>query len=524
MINDEYRDRFSDSQGILPDLPEMDAGEGHYPVIPKFSELERSRNLQRGHARLIRLAESRVIADGDWPAALQIICEATALALAAERVSLWLYNADRTSLRCWNLYIASTHQHSEGISLPAQDYPVYLSALETVDCLDVTDVYRDPRLQEWTEAYLPSHGISALLDNPIRSQGRTLGVLCIEEVGGPRTWATSEMNFGRWAAALMALALEAKDRRNSELALRRSEQQLRQQTEELSQAFHDLRRVQLQLIQAEKLSILGEMLAGVAHEINNPLGCIQGSLPQAQQGVEELLELVDLYQHHYPEPVAPIKERLASLELEFLREDTIELLRLVKTGADRIMDLSQSLRNFARRDDHPASVDLVDGLKQTLSLLRHRLKSHGGNQAVDVEVRCDRCDQLPPIQCYPSQINQVFTNLLTNAIDALRDREQRAKSQGTAFSPKIQIAIACQGQHLKIDVTDNGTGMDAMTMEQLFKPFFTTKPLGQGTGIGLSIARQIIEETHGGRLSCQSELGQGTTFTIALPLTLPLPP
>lgn len=520
MANDECRDQLSNGQGTLPNLPGMDSAAGPYSMIPKFSELERSRNLQQGNARLIRLAESRVIADGDWPAALQIICEATALALAAERVSLWLYNADRTILRCWNLHIASTHQHGEGVSIQIEDYPIYFAALQTADCLDAADVYRDSRLQEFTATYMPSHGISALLDNPIRSQGHTLGVLCIEEVGGPRPWAVSEINFGRWAAALMALALEARDRRNSELALRRSEQQLRQQTEELSQAFHDLRRVQLQLIQAEKLSILGEMLAGVAHEINNPLGCIQGSLPQAQQGVEELLELVDLYQRYYPEPVAPIQERLASLELEFLREDTIELLRLVKTGADRIMDLSQSLRNFARRDDRPASVDLAEGLKQTLSLLRHRLKSHGGNQAVDVEL-C--CDQLPLVQCYPSQINQVFTNLLTNAIDALRDREQGAKSQGTAFSPKIQITIACREQHIEIDVTDNGTGMDAETMEQLFKPFFTTKPLGQGTGIGLSIARQIIEETHGGHLSCQSELGKGTTFTITLPLTLSPP-
>ncbi len=504
----------------MPNPQGIDSEEGHYPAVPKFSELERSRNLQRGHARLIQLAESRVIAEGDWRSSLQIICEATALALAAERVSLWLYDADRTGLRCWNLYIASTHQHSEGLVLQAQDYPRYFSELETADYLDVADVYHDPRLQEFAEIYMPAHGIGALLDNPIRSQGQIHGVLCIEEVGGPRVWATSEINFGRWAAALMALALEARERRDSEAALRRSEQQLRQQTAELSQAFQDLRQVQLQLIQAEKLSILGEMLAGVAHEINNPLGCIQGSLPQAQQGVEELLELVDLYQHYYPEPVDPIRRRLDRLELEFLREDTIELLRLVKTGADRIMDLSQSLRNFARRDDYPASMDLVDGLKRTLSLLRHRLKSHGGKQLVEIEI-C--CDPLPAVQCYPSQINQVFTNLLTNAIDALRDREEAAKAQGKAFMPKIQIAIACQDPYVEIDVTDNGTGMDPATIAQLFEPFFTTKPVGQGTGIGLSIARQIIEETHGGRLSCQSQLGQGTTFTIKLPLTLAPP-
>ncbi|MEH2244659.1 sensor histidine kinase [Nostoc sp.] len=280
-----------------------------------------------------------------------------------------------------------------------------------------------------------------------------------------------------------------------------------------------LQKAQVQLVQQEKLSILGELVAGVAHEINNPISCISNNVAPAQEYVAVLQRAIHLYQAEVTHPSAQMQQELEELDLEFVLEDLPKLLDSMKLSSLRIIDISVSLRNFCRADI-PGKVlfDVHQGLDSTLLILQHRLKGLSGRSPIQV---IKEYGKLPEVECYPGQLNQVFMNLLANAIDALEESNQQRSPEDIKANPhriEIQTRLDDQKKYVVICIRDNGMGMSPEIQQHIFDHLFTTKAVGKGTGLGLAIARQIVEDTHRGQLSCNSQLGKGTEFAIALPI------
>ncbi|MDJ0617541.1 MAG: response regulator [Calothrix sp. MO_192.B10] len=284
-----------------------------------------------------------------------------------------------------------------------------------------------------------------------------------------------------------------------------------ERTNELNQALDNLKRTQVQLVQSEKMSSLGQLVAGVAHEINNPVNFIHGNLNHVNEYTQGLLELVQLYQKHYPQPPEEIEDYIEELELDFLQEDLGKMLTSMKVGSDRIRQIVLSLRNFSRLDEaEQKPVDLHEGIESTMMILQHRLKGNPDRPAIEV-IR--KYGELPPVECYPSKLNQVFMNILANAIDALDDAYINGNTQ-------LKITISTEqlvNQWVAIRIADNGNGIPEEVMTKIFEPFFTTKTVGKGTGLGLSISHQIITEKHGGKFDCDSTPGKGTEFVMQIP-------
>jgi two-component system, NtrC family, sensor kinase len=297
-----------------------------------------------------------------------------------------------------------------------------------------------------------------------------------------------------------------------QLQLRKATQSLEQRTEELTQTLQDLKQAQLHLIQSEKMSALGQLVAGIAHEINNPVNFIHGNLQYVREYTQDLLDFLQLYQKHYPDPVDEIQERSEELDLEFLQEDLSKMLASMKIGSDRICQLALSLRNFSRLDEAELKpVDLHEGLDSTLLILQHRIKAKPNFPQIQI---IQDYGQLPTVECYPSQLNQVFMNLLSNAIDALEESSVSNNPQPTIT---IRTSVS-NGDWVAISIADNGAGIQESVLSKLFDPFFTTKPVGKGTGLGLSISHQLVTQKHNGKITCHSTLGQGTEFVVYIPM------
>ncbi|HIK50994.1 MAG TPA: response regulator [Oscillatoriales cyanobacterium M59_W2019_021] len=294
------------------------------------------------------------------------------------------------------------------------------------------------------------------------------------------------------------------------------ERRVQERTAELSQSLHNLKQAQAQLVQSEKMSALGQLVAGIGHEINNPLNAITGNLSHAEDYVRDLLHLIELYRQKFPDPGEEIENEIEEIDLDYLSEDLPKLLNSMKVGSDRLTQISQSLRIFSRADNEkPVEFDLHEGIDSSILLLRNRLKGKGDRPEIQVVTEYG---QLPKIRCYPGQINQVFMNLLANAIDALEESfADRDPSEGNPPTIWIRTKLDTDGKAI-INIADNGSGIPAEICDRLFEPLFTTKPVGKGTGLGLSIGYQIVVEKHGGTLNCFSELGQGAEFVVALPV------
>jgi signal transduction histidine kinase len=310
---------------------------------------------------------------------------------------------------------------------------------------------------------------------------------------------------------------------NTHLHLRNIQKQLRQEIcdrqlaeTNLKQTLASLQQTQMQLVQKEKMSALGNLVAGVAHEINNPLGFLTGSISNTKDQVRDLLEHLSLYQQHYPSPEAPIQENAKNIDLEFSIEDLPKLLNSMQGAIDRIKNISNSLRTFARADsDSKVFYNIHDSINSTILILKYRLKANEHRPEIKV---IKNYGDLPKLECLPGQLNQVFMNILANAIDAFDEMAQtRSFAEIKADRQQITICTEIISNQVKISIRDNGSGMSEDVKAKIFEHLFTTKTVGKGTGLGLAIAREIVVEKHGGAIEVNSTLGQGTEFIIILP-------
>ncbi len=326
------------------------------------------------------------------------------------------------------------------------------------------------------------------------------------------------------------VGLDITERKQALSDLQESEECLRQQAAKQEQMLWVLQRTQTQLIQTEKMSCLGQLVAGVAHEINNPVSFISGNVTHARGYIQELLRMVELYQKHYPNPVPQIQDYIEELDLDFLKKDLVKLLNSMQVGSERIRDVVRSLRLFSRTDEaEMKSADIHEGLDSTLLILQNRLQAKGGRTGISL---VKEYGNLPQVHCYPGHLNQVFMHLLTNAIDALETGVKNSEkcdiisthahlcpreSSDSMSNPEIRIRTEVLGEsEVAIAISDNGPGMTEEVLGCIFDPLFTTKPPGTSTGLGLSISRHLVVEKHGGKLEYVSEPGRGTEVIVKI--------
>jgi PAS domain S-box-containing protein len=377
--------------------------------------------------------------------------------------------------------------------------------------VDVLPFTEDNDKQEDFQKLFRDLQIKAILMIPLRTRSDHLGAItCSSEK--PRHWNNQDLELLQAVVDQLAIAI---DQAEAFAQSRATALAAQTQAQQLQLALQELKQAQSQLIQTEKMSSLGQMIAGIAHEINNPVNFISGNLNYTSEYVNDLLELVKLYREKETTSPEKIEEFAEEIDLNFIIEDLPKTLSSMQVGANRIRDIVLSLRNFSRLDQADMKIaDLHEGIDNTLLILHSRLAAKGTSKEIKV---LKKYANIPNIECYPGQLNQVFMNLLANGIDAFPEDHP---------APEIVIETSLEkgedtesnSQAIVVKIKDNGTGMSEETMKQIFDPFFTTKPVGKGTGLGLSISYQIIVEKHAGTLECKSELGKGTEFIITIPI------
>ena len=344
------------------------------------------------------------------------------------------------------------------------------------------------------------------LNLPIQTRSGAIGVIVCANSQSARPWLDSEVDLLQAVTDQLAIAISQAELYTHARTAARLAQEKAQQ---LEQTLHELQKTQSQLVQSEKMSSLGQLVAGIAHEINNPVNFIYGNLMHASEYTEDLLKLMQLYQQHYPHPADPIQSQTEIIDLDFLLQDLPKMLDSMKVGADRIRQIVLSLRNFSRLDEAEMKpVDIHEGIDNTLLILQNRL------QAPNIEV-IKNYGSLPLVECFAGKMNQVFMNILTNAIDALENCPELPHRSKTIT---IQTDVCADGNSIVIRIKDNGSGIAPEIIQRLFDPFFTTKPVGKGTGLGLAISYQIVVDQHNGLLRCCSEPGYGAEFWIKIPV------
>jgi predicted ATPase/signal transduction histidine kinase len=348
------------------------------------------------------------------------------------------------------------------------------------------------------DIYLQKHQPKSILCSPIMNQGELIGVLYLENNLTVGAFTKERVEVLNLICAQAAISLE-----NARLY------------QAAQQALTDLKQAQLTIVQSEKMSALGNLVAGVAHEINNPVGFLNGNINPALDYIKDLLGLIELVQQKYPQLHPEIQEEIETIELDYIREDLPKLVESMREGVKRIQDISNSLRTFSRADsDRPVACNIHDGIDSTIMILKHRLKANDTRPEIKV---IKEYGDLPPIECYAGQLNQVFMNLLSNAIDAVEESNQGRNYREIANQIAVKTEFSEDKKQVIIRIKDNGIGMSYEVQSKIFEHLFTTKGVGKGTGLGLAIARQIIEEKHQGSISVNSEIGVGTEFAISLP-------
>ncbi len=368
------------------------------------------------------------------------------------------------------------------------------------------------------DPYIITHQPKSVLCTPISKQGKTLGILYLENHLTVGAFTSDRVEILQLLSSQAAISLEnARLYQEIENYSHTLEAEVERKTEDLSQkalaleqALKNLQQTQAQLIQSEKMSALGQLVGGIAHEINNPVTFIQSNLQPTENYVKDLLSLLELYQQEYPKPSPVIQAKIEEVELDFLWEDLSKIMQSMKVGTERIKQIILSLRNFSRLDEaEMKDVDLHTGIESTLLTLQNRFQGSDNQPKIQV---IKEYGNLPLVNCYASEMNQVFLSIISNALDAIKDVSKIAKN------PQIKIQTEVIGkERVRIAIADNGSGIPAEIQSRIFEPFFTTKPVGSGTGLGLSVSYAIIKK-HGGQLTCDSTVGSGTKFKIEIPI------
>lgn len=405
-----------------------------------------------------------------------------------------------------------------GVKTPSECFPDEYANLYLRGRVRAINNVSDASLSPCHQEFLHSMQVQANLIVPIKMGTQLWGLLIAHQCDAPRNWLEGEIELLQQLADQAAIAIGQAELYQQSCS---AEAIARTKAVELEQTLDELQHTQTQLIQTEKMSSLGQLVAGVAHEINNPVNFIYGNLSHANQYTNDLLELINLYQLHYPQSHTQIDSKAEEIDLEFLTQDLPKIMTSMQVGAERIRSIVLSLRNFSRLDHSEMKpVDLHEGIDSTLLILQHRLKANSEFSGIEI---IKDYDNLPMVECYAGQMNQVFMNIISNAIDVLTENEtskMEHKEQRELSNYNIQIStkVLPDKSHVAISITDNGTGMTEDVKKRIFDPFFTTKPVGKGTGLGLAISYQIVVEKHGGVMKCNSQPGKGTNFWISIPL------
>ena len=409
------------------------------------------------------------------------------------------------------LFRSSIAITSVGRSLPleeTQELPVSLinTVKRTKKMVVLNHVGRDDRFV--SDRYLSRYKPQSVLCTPLLNRGKLIAILYLENSLASGAFTSDRLSLLDILTSQAAISLE-----NARLY-----QQSQNYSLQLEEYLKQLQEAQLQLVQSEKMATIGQLVAGIAHEINNPVGFIYGNLDYASDYIQNLIELLNMYRAELSNPSNGILAKIEEIELDYLLEDLPELIFSMKEGTNRIAEISKSMRNFSRSDAFSKVLfNLHDGIDSTLLILKHRLKANENRPAIQV---VKNYASLLEVNCYPGQLNQVFMNLIANALDAF-DEGNKGRSFDEIKNEPNRITITTEidrkKQQAMVRIADNGPGMPEEVKEKIFDHLFTTKEVGKGTGLGLSISRQIVEEKHGGTLTCNSEVGKGTEFAIALP-------
>ncbi|AUB44651.1 Serine/threonine protein kinase (plasmid) [Nostoc flagelliforme CCNUN1] len=372
-----------------------------------------------------------------------------------------------------------------------------------------------------SDNYIVANQPKSILCLPFSDQGKLTGVLYLENNLTTGVFTAERLEVLNLLTSQVSISIEnARLYTNLHIysqELEISETEAREKAKQLEHTLDELKLTQSQMVQSEKMSSLGQLVAGVAHEINNPVSFIYGNLTYVNNYVKDLMSIVQLYQQQNQNLPPKVQNEIDAVDLDFLMEDLPKLLASMRVGTDRIRQIVLSLRNFSRLDEAEVKgVDIHEGIDSTLMILQNRLKPEPNSPGIQV---IQEYGNLPPVECYPGQLNQVFMNLIANSIDSLEEFNKYRTYADIARQPSIiTIRTTVEGDFAVIRIADNGSGISENVLPQLFTPFFTTKPVGKGTGLGLSISYQIVTKKHRGQLECVPVLGQGAEFMISIPL------
>jgi predicted ATPase/signal transduction histidine kinase/tRNA A-37 threonylcarbamoyl transferase component Bud32 len=427
----------------------------------------------------------------------------------------------------WLVVVSVNQAETEKLKIPLEQYQeIPQSLIYSVARSQTTEVFDNLSSSEKFagDRYITTHQPQSVLCTPIIRQGKLIGILYLENNLIVGAFTKDRLEILQLLTSQAAISLENAHlyqqvqnySQTLEAEVERQTLSLNQKAQDLEQTLQKLQRTQAQLIHSEKMSSLGQLVAGIAHEINNPINFIHGNIIHTRSYLADLLDLLTLYQQEYPQPTPAIQGKNEEIDLNFLIEDLTKVLTSMQTGSDRIREIVQSLRNFSRLDEAEfKDVDIHSWIDSALLILQHRLNNDDPEREITI---VKEYGQIPLVNCYPSALNQVFMNILNNAIDALQKTGKTSDEEGYKKPTIILRSFLDHSHNLVLSIADNGIGIEPSVINKIFDPFFTTKPVGSGTGLGLSISYSIIVEKHHGQLTCLSTPGDGTEFIIKLPI------